>query len=152
MSCETKSGADGSYSFNDVNPGNYQIAILAEGCTPLQQNGISVLTNTVDRVNVQLVVGSITQEVSVSTAPPMIQVDRAETNYNISTEQITKLPTTSATGRNFQSLYRLVPGSTPPAEQNSAGANPQRAQAVNVNGVSNSTNTTRIDGSLGAYP
>ena len=66
--------------------------------------------------------------------------------------KFTELPTTSTTGRNFQSLYRLVPGSTPPAEQNSAASNPQRSQAVNVNGVSNSTNTTRIDGAVDAYP
>ncbi len=149
---ETKSSADGSYSFNDINPGTYQITILAEGFTPKQQNSITVLTNTVARVNVQLAVGSISQEVSVSTAPPLLQADRAETDYNISPQQIAELPTTSTTGRNFQSLYRLVPGATPPAEQNSAGANPQRAQAVNVNGVSNSTNTTRIDGAVDAYP
>ncbi len=149
---ETKSNADGSYSFNDVNPGTYQITVVAEGFTPSQQNGISVLTNTVDRVNVQLAVGSVTQEVTVGTAPPPLQADRAETDYNISPEQIAELPTTSTTGRNFQSLYRLVPGSTPPAEQNSAASNPQRSQAVNVNGVSNSTNTTRIDGAVDAYP
>ncbi len=149
---ETKSSADGSYSFNDINPGTYQITIVAEGFTPQQQNSITVLTNTVARVNVQLAVGSVSQEVSVSTAPPLLQADRAETDYNISPEQIAQLPTTSTTGRNFQSLYRLVPGSTPPAEQNSAASNPQRAQAVNVNGVSNSTNTTRIDGAVDAYP
>jgi hypothetical protein len=81
-----------------------------------------------------------------------LQTETADTNYNISQQQITDLPTTSTTGRNFQSLYRLVPGATPPAEQNSAGANPQRSQAVNVNGVSNATNTTRIDGAVDAYP
>ena len=149
---ETTSNAAGIYTFNDINPGSYQITIAADGFTRQQENNITVLTNTVDRVNVQLAVGSISQEVTVGTAPPLLQADRAETDYNISSEQIAELPTTSTTGRNFQSLYRLVPGSTPPAEQNSAGANPQRAQAVNVNGVSNSTNTTRIDGSLDAYP
>ena len=149
---ETKSNADGSYSLNDINPGTYQITIVAEGFTPQQQNNITVLTNTVDRVNVQLAVGSVTQQVTVGTAPPPLQADRAETDYNISPEQISELPTTSTTGRNFQSLYRLVPGSTPPAEQNSAASNPQRSQAVNVNGVSNSTNTTRIDGAVDAYP
>ena len=148
----TTTNADGSYSFNDINPGTYEITVIAEGFTPQQQNGITVLTNTVDRINVQLAVGSVSQQVTVDTAPPMLQSDRAETDYNISPEQIAELPTTSTTGRNFQSLYRLVPGSTPPAEQNSAASNPQRAQAVNVNGVSNSTNTTRIDGAVDAYP
>ncbi len=149
---ETKSSADGGYTFNDLNPGTYQITIIADGFTPQQKTNITVLTNTVDRVNVQLAIGSVAQEITVDAAPPLLQADRADTNYNISPEQITELPTTSTTGRNFQSLYRLVPGSTPPAEQNSAASNPQRAQAVNVNGVSNSTNTTRIDGAVDAYP
>ena len=81
-----------------------------------------------------------------------LQIDSAQTVYTLTSLQLAELPTTSTTGRNFQSLYRLVPGSTPPAEQNSAGSNPQRFQSVNVNGVSNSTNTTRIDGSIDAYP
>jgi hypothetical protein len=149
---EVKSNEGGVYTFNDLNPGTYQVKILAEGFRPQQQEGVTVLTNTVARVNITLAVGSTTQEVTVTTAPPLLQTDRAETNYNISPEQIATLPTTSTTGRNFQSLYRLVPGSTPPAEQNSAGSNPQRSQAVNVNGVSNSTNTTRIDGAVDAYP
>ena len=92
LSRETTTNAEGSYSFNDINPGTYQITIVAEGFTPQQQNGITVLTNTVDRVNVQLAVGSITQQVTVDTAPPLLQADRAETDYNISPEQIAELP------------------------------------------------------------
>lgn len=148
---ESTTSAQGVYLFNDISSGTYQITIAAPGFAAQQQNSITVLTNTVARINVQLAAGSM-QEVTVTTAPPLLQTDRAETNYNISPQQITQLPTTSTTGRNFQSLYRLVPGSTPPAEQNSAGGNPQRSQAVNVNGVASVSNTTRIDGAVDAYP
>jgi hypothetical protein len=143
---------DGPNTFTDLNPGVYQITVSAEGFAPVRQDDISVVTNTSLRVNVALKLGSSDQQVTVSSAPPLLQTDTADTNYNISPQQIAELPTTSTTGRNFQSLYKLVPGSTPPAEQNSAGSNPQRAQAVNVNGVSNATNTTRIDGAVDAYP
>jgi hypothetical protein len=149
---ETISNGEGAYTFTDLNPGAYQITVSAEGFAPVRQDDISVVTNTSLRVNVALKLGSSDQQVTVSSAPPLLQSDTADTNYNISTQQIAELPTTSTTGRNFQSLYKLVPGSTPPAEQNSAGSNPQRAQAVNVNGVSNATNTTRIDGAVDAYP
>lgn len=152
VSHKAQTNAGGTYIFTSLTPGSYQITIAAQGFTSQQQTGLNVLTNTVDRVNMQLAVGSTAQEIEVTTAPPLLETDRAETDYNISTEQVAELPTTSTTGRNFQSLYRLVPGSTPPAEQNSAGGNPQRAQAVNVNGVSNATNTTRIDGAVDAYP
>jgi hypothetical protein len=149
---EAKSNGEGVYFFNDLNPGTYQISVTSGGFARVQQDNVNVLTNTAQRVNVELNVGSANDTVTVTAAPPMLQTETAQTDYNISSEQIAELPTTSTTGRNFQSLYRLIPGSTPPAEQNSAGGNPQRAQAVNVNGVSNATNTTRIDGSVDAYP
>ena len=152
VSRQAQSNSEGVYSFSDLGPGTYQINATATGFAPVRQEGISILPNTVIRANLQLAVGSDTQQVTVTTAPPLLQTETADTNYNISQKQIQNLPTTSTTGRNFQSLYRLVPGSTPPAEQNSAGSNPQRAQSVNVNGVSNSTNTTRIDGAVDAYP
>jgi hypothetical protein len=149
---DATSNGEGVYVFGDLNPGTYQVGISAQGFAPLRQDGISVLPNTSQRVNLQLKIGSASQEVTVTSAAPLLQTETADTSYNISQQQIAELPTTSTTGRNFQSLYRLVPGSTPPAEQNSAGGNPQRAQAVNVNGVSNATNTTRIDGAVDAYP
>ncbi|NUQ27326.1 MAG: TonB-dependent receptor [Acidobacteriaceae bacterium] len=148
----TTSTEDGSYLLNDLLPGTYRVTVKANGFTTFHQENVAVLPNTTQRVGVQLQVGSSTEEVTVSSAPPAMQTESAETSYNISQQQIAELPTTSTTGRNFQSLYKFVPGSTPPAEQNSAGANPQRAQAVNVNGVSNATNTTRIDGAVNAYP
>jgi hypothetical protein len=149
---DSTSNGEGTYLFNDLNPGTYQISVSASGFAPLRQDGVSVVTNTAQRINLQVRVGSATQEVTVTNTPPLLQTETADTSYNLSQQQIAELPTTSTTGRNFQSLYRLVPGSTPPAEQNSAGGNPQRAQAVNVNGVSNATNTTRIDGAVDAYP
>ncbi|GGH06578.1 TonB-dependent receptor [Silvibacterium dinghuense] len=148
----TTSNADGTFTFTDLTPGTYKVMTSATGFGPSEQQGIPVLANTVQRVDFQLKIGTATQEVSVTTAPPMLQTQTAETSSNISNEQVSELPTTSTTGRNFQSLYKIVPGATPPAEQNSAGGNPQRAQATNVNGVSNATNTTRIDGAVDAYP
>ena len=143
---------EGVYVISDLNPGSYSISATAPGFAPVQQDGILVLADTSQRVSLQLKVGSATQQVTVTTAPPLLQTETAHTEYNITEEQLVNLPTTSTTGRNFQSLYRLIPGSTPPAEQNSAGGNPQRSQAVNVNGISNATNTTRIDGAVDAYP
>jgi hypothetical protein len=146
-----RANSAGVYLFSDLNPGTYQLTISAPGFSSFKQDNIGVLTNTSERVNAALSPGS-TQEITVTTAPPMLQTETAQTDYNLGPEMVSELPTTSSTGRNFQSLYRLVPGSTPPAEQNSPGSNPQRAQAVNVNGVSNATNTTRIDGAVDAYP
>jgi len=148
----TIANSNGAFTLGDLIPGTYQLTVIAPGFATAQQNNVSVLPNSAQRVDLKLTIGSNTQQVTVTDTPPVLQVDRAETAYNISREQVAELPTTSTTGRNFQSLYRLVPGATPPAEQNSAASNPQRSQATNVNGVSNATNTTRIDGAVDAFP
>jgi hypothetical protein len=152
FSRQTTTNADGLYIFNDLQPGTYTLTISASGFGTFDQKGTPVSANSVVRANAQLTVGSLHQEVSVSAEAVTLQTDKADTNYNISEEQLTQLPTTSSTGRNFQSLYKLVPGSTPPSEQNSQAANPQRAQAVHVNGVSGTANATRIDGAVDQYP
>ncbi|MGI4829729.1 MAG: carboxypeptidase regulatory-like domain-containing protein [Janthinobacterium lividum] len=149
---DSVSNSDGIYSFSDLQPGNYRVTVTAAGFGTFSQNNTTVLANSAARVNVALVTGSVSTTVDVSAAPPMLETDRAETNYNITTQQLTELPVTSTTGRNFQSLYKLIPGSTPPVESNSAASNPQRAQAVNVNGVSSTANATRIDGAVDQYP
>jgi len=152
FSRETATNAEGLFAFSDLQPGTYTVTIAAPSFGTFEQKGTPVAANTVVRVNAVLAVGTATQEVSVSAAAALLQTDKADTNYNISQEQLTELPTTSTTGRNFQSLYKLVPGSTPPSEQNSQAGNPQRAQAVNVNGVSGTANATRIDGAVDQYP
>ena len=75
----------------------------------------------------------------------------AQVDAQISQEQIAQLPITSSQGRNFQTLYTLLPGAAAVQEQNSVGGNPARALSVNLNGVSYNTNTTRIDGAVNDY-
>src|SRR5439155_9850260 len=49
-------------------------------------------------------------------------------------------------GRNYQRLFKVIPGFTPPEDAHSIPSNPSRALVFNVNGASRSSNNTRIDG------
>ena len=66
------------------------------------------------------------------------------------TSQITQLPEPAT--RNFQSIFVIVPGFSPPASSHSEAGNPQGALATDVNGASYNNNATRIDGALDLYP
>ena len=67
--------------------------------------------------------------------------------------QIENLPITSSAGRNFQALYKTVPGFSVVTEGvSSDGGNPQRSMTGNVNGNSMQANLTRIDGASNSYP
>ncbi|HEY1214102.1 MAG TPA: carboxypeptidase-like regulatory domain-containing protein, partial [Bryobacteraceae bacterium] len=147
-----QSNESGIYSVNTLQPGTYTVNIQVSGFQPLRVVGVLVAANTEQRLDRQLLMASTSEEIVVSTAPPPLQTERADVNYEITPEMVEDLPTTSTTGRNFQSLYQLVPGATPPTEQNSASGNPQRSQATNVNGAPNIANSTRIDGAINSYP
>src|SRR5260370_2049682 len=144
---------EGIYLIQDLQPGTYTLTVTATGFAHFKVISILVNPNQITRSDAQLIVGTNQQAIEVnSSSQPVLQTDKADVNTEINPVQLAELPTTSSYGRNFQSLYKLVPGFTPPAEQNSTGGNPMRAQASNANGVSWAANSTRVDGATVSYP
>lgn len=144
--------ASGNYQFTDLPPGNYSVVFTGGGFANSEVKSVPVGANQTVRIDATLKVGNVSQSVEVSTAPPALQTERADVNYEISPTQVQELPTTSTAGRNFQGLYRLIPGVPPPTENNSQAGNPGRTQAVTANGVVNTVNSTKIDGAAVGYP
>jgi hypothetical protein len=140
----------GTYLFNDLQPGTYKVSITAASFRTVVQNSVPIDANTVRRIDARLQVASVTESIVVEGSAVSLQTDRADLNTQISKTQITNLPVGG--GRNFQNLYKLIPGFTPPTELHSDAGNPQRAMGTNVNGASYSNNNTRIDGATVSYP
>ena len=149
---DTVADGAGVYRFAELLPGTWRITVSAPGFSGTETDNVVVAANNVVRVDMKLKVAAASANVTVTTAPAPMQTESAETAYNIGQQQLAQLPTVSTTGRDFQALYRLVPGATPPQEQNSQASNPQRSMASNQNGVSNSSSATRIDGAIDQYP
>jgi hypothetical protein len=82
--------------------------------------------------------------VTVSGERPLLQTDRAEVRSELKAQELVNLPV--SVNRNYQYLFRVLPGFTPPAEAHSVPSNPSRALVFNVNGASRSSNNIRIDG------
>ncbi len=142
----------GSYTFNDLQAGNYKITFTASAFRTLVQENVQILANNLRRADIQLLVAQVTETITISGNAVVLQSDRADVNNQIPQSQITNLPFTGNSGRNFQALYKLVPGFSPPAELHSDAGNPQRALGTNVNGASYSNNNTRLDGATVSYP
>jgi hypothetical protein len=146
------SNEQGDYSFKNVLPGPYTVSVNQSGnFAKFSQKGVQVDTNRTVRVDAALQLGSVAQEVTVNTAPPLLQTETAEVNHEISETQLTQLPITSGAGRQYQALYAIVPGAAAVSEQNSTASNPSRAMSVNFNGMNYNGNTTRIDGAVNYY-
>ena len=136
---------------NDLPPGSYEVVFSAPSFGTTTQTGTVVSANAVTRSDAQLKVAGVTETVTVSGATQALQTDRGDVHSNLTTQQLTDLPITGSTGRNFEGLLKLIPGVQPPAEQNSAAGNPARAMAFNVNGVSYVNNNVRLDGASIIY-
>jgi hypothetical protein len=142
----------GVYRFSALLPGNYKVAISATGFSNFVSEHVAVNANTVERVDARLAISTAQQNVTVTAETPLLETDRADVHADLSNTEVQNLPAISSEGRSFQGLYKIIPGFTPPAENNSAAGNPQRAMTSSVNGQSTQGNNTRIDGVLDAYP
>jgi hypothetical protein len=146
------SNATGQYAMRDILPGPYSLSIKKNGSfSGYSQRNLAVEANHEIRMDVVLQLASVVTEVTVDTAPPPLQTETAEVNNDLSPTELKELPLYTSEGRNFQSLYTIIPGSTNVSEQNSTGGNPFRAMSVNMNGMEDMGNITRIDGAVNVY-
>jgi hypothetical protein len=142
----------GSYRFNDLQVGTYNVSFAAPAFSTRIVEGVQVVQNTTLRLDSTLQVSQVQETVVVSANAVTLQTDRADINHVIRSSQITDLPIINSQGRNFQALYKILPGFTPPVEVHSDSGNPQRSMATQANGMPQSNNNTKLDGATISYP
>ena len=148
----TTTNERGIYLFSDLQPGVYKITVSAKAFANVVQEGVTIEANRVRRFDATLQVAPLTEVVRVSAPEVALQTDRSDVNMQLQAAQLANLPLTSSAGRNFQALYKLVPGFSMVTEGvSSDGGNPQRTMTGNVNGGSMQNNLTRIDGAANTY-
>ncbi|HUB79407.1 MAG TPA: carboxypeptidase regulatory-like domain-containing protein [Bryobacteraceae bacterium] len=140
-----KTNDSGNFVFPDLPPGKYSVAVEMTGFKKEQRNGISLLVNTTQRVDVQLQPGNVTETVEVTGAPPELQTDRADTGRNIDSMVVAELPVL-VSNRNYQALLALVPGTAPPTEEHSQFFNASDSLQTEVNGAPRVANNYQIEG------
>jgi hypothetical protein len=134
----------GNYTIPNLPPGTYAVTVEAQGFKKETHQNIDVLINSSTRVDFSVAPGSVSEEVMVTTAPPLLQTDRADISTKLETSHLENLPMT--TNRNFQSLLNLVPGTTPATYEHSQFFNAQGALQTRVNGIPRHGNLYQIEG------
>lgn len=141
-----QSTADGSgiYNFSPVKIGNYSVSATAPGFQTTTQEHVHL--DVQQRLNVVLVLkpGAVTQTVTVSTAPPLLQTQQGSVGQVLSTRTIND---TALNGRNWVYIAQLTNGVDPSVGSRGGGkgdfeANGQRAEQNNfiLDGVDNNVN------------
>lgn len=141
---EATTNQAGVYNFPSIPSGTYDVVVSKDSFKTFTERGVVVSLSSVVRVDGSLQVGSVSESVQVGAQAAALQTDRAEVRSELSTKQLEELPVPA--NRNYQNLFVLIPGFTPPTQANSLSANPTRALNFNVNGTTRNSNNTRIDG------
>src|SRR5579863_10001672 len=103
----TETNGEGFYSFPALDPGEYTLTVEKEGFQRSVQTSLTLTVGQNLRVDATLVVGTMTQEVSVTAQAPLVDTTSGAISSLVDDRRIVDLP---LNGRNVMSLAELVPG------------------------------------------
>lgn len=136
----------GRYNIVNLQPGTYTVTIVASGFRKAEETNVVITPNTVNRVDIHLVIGQSSEQVSVSAEAVELQTDKADTHTEITSTAVNNLPISGSGYRNYQSLIDLTPGAQPSSFYNSQTDVPGIPLNTHINGGNGQTNVTTIDG------
>ena len=130
--------ASGNYVFSPVKIGTYKVQATAAGFSPTVQENIQLHVQDRVEANLQLKTGSESTEVTVSTAPALLQTEEGSTGQVIESKTINDTP---LNGRNWIFIAQLTAGVAP-----ANGARGQKGGDFNANGQRAEQNNYIMDG------
>lgn len=100
----------GTYTFINLNPGAYSVSVSQTGFKAATSNQVDVQIGGTTRADFALVVGDVTQSVTVTSATADLQTDNASLGGVIEGVQVQEAP---LNGRNVNNVLDFVPGVVP---------------------------------------
>ena len=130
---EVVSTGEGLYAVPGLAPGEYRIDVSLNGFRPIRREGLRISTGETIRIDFELAVGGMQEQVTVRAEAPMLRVSGASLGAVIDHQKVVDLP---LNGRSFITLAALAPGV----------ALPPNSQLPRINGGRPRTNEYLFDG------
>jgi hypothetical protein len=145
---EVTTNADGLYSAPNLQPGNYDVTIAAKGFQLTVRRNITLMVGAQQALNLGLKLGSLTESIEVSAAPPDIQTTTSTISATVDSTTMRELP---LNGRDWTSLATLEPGVSSIPNQVGTGFSANKGNRGFGNQLSNgghraNENTYRVNG------
>src|SRR5690349_12956293 len=105
----TNSNTTGYYEFVAMPAGTYDVTVESAGFQNQTQNGVELQANQNLRLDIQLRVGDVRTEVSVSSEATLVNTATATLSATVDTRRVLDLP---LNGRNIVALTQILPGVT----------------------------------------
>jgi len=155
LTTEATTGSTGSFTFPGLPVGRYQVSCEMTGFKKFVQEPVIVDVGQTVSVNISLQVGAVTQEVTVTAAPPPLDTATSDVGTAVTRQQIIDLPLPmtgdSRNPLNFVILtpgvYGSVPRSTPDLRLHVSGS-PSGSTEVYIDGIP--VADTNSEGSIGS--
>ena len=137
----TTSGADGSYKFTLLPPGNYRVRFTANGFKGTEVPSITINVTETPVLNRALEVGAQTEQITVEATTETIQAASSTLGTTVTGDRITELPLTS---RNYTQILGLSAGAV--SDLNNGAALGKGTLDMAVNGAGPDQNNFQMDG------
>ncbi len=141
---------DGRYRRERLVPGpGYTVRVSFAGFKTFVRSAITVQVDAVLDVNVVLEIGQISEEVTVTGAPPPLKTEKTDVAVTFSEKEVSELPILE---RNFTQFLLLSPGTSRLGWQHASSENPQGSRQIMVNGQNFSGTGFELDGTSNRDP
>jgi hypothetical protein len=85
----------GLYTFSQLTPGDYILTVSKAGFATYKQSNISLQASQALELNPQLTVGSVSEQVDVTSAPSLLDTEDANHDVTLTTQEVQNLPISS---------------------------------------------------------
>jgi hypothetical protein len=136
-------GSDGVYNFPDLPLGTFKIRATHAGFKTSEKVGVTVHASDSLVFNIALVVGTISESVTVEASAIQVETTNGELAGLINGQQVTELP---LNGRNYMQLVLSVPGVAAGEGFNSQGKGLQGGSDLSISGGAVDANLWLVDG------
>lgn len=130
--------AAGVYRVPYLTPGTYKITVSAAGFkTAVRENVILAVAQTLT-VDFTLEVGSVTDQITVSAEPPLLETGTAEVGYYVSKQEFDTWPITVGDGRRQiqQFIFTALPGTVGGTWEGSISGGQLFSHEILIDGIS----------------
>ena len=133
----TSTTSAGAYTLPYMPSGTYTLRVSSPGFRTVNQENIILRVGQVMTVNITMELGAVTEEVTVSAAPPLLESGTAEIGRYISTDEYQDWPIMVNDGqRQIQSfIFSSLPGTTGGEFEGSINGGQQYSHEILIEGI-----------------
>ena len=112
----TKTSSGGSYRFDTLPPGSYDIRVEAQGFAPAEAKAVKLQVGEQRDVNFNLVISGATGSVTITSELPLVETAKTDVSRVVSDKEVATMPTTTSfngiggVANDYAALATTAPG------------------------------------------